>query len=42
MPIPKDKQILYGKTIGRMINLGKGKSKAKKIADKAVLDKEKG
>ena len=42
MPIPKDKQVLYSKIIGRMINLGKGKNKSKKIADKAVLDKEKG
>jgi hypothetical protein len=36
MPIPKDKQKLYGKIIGRMINLGKGKKKVKKIADRAV------
>ena len=37
MPVPKDKQKLYGKIIGRMINLGKGKKKAKEIADKAVV-----
>ena len=40
MPVPKDKQALYGKIIGRMINLGKGKKKAKKIADKAVVEKK--
>lgn len=36
MPIPKDKQELYGKILGRMLNIGKGKKKAKSIAEKAV------
>lgn len=36
LPIPKEKQKLYGKILGHMLNLGKGKKKAKKIADKAV------
>ena len=36
MPIPKDKQKLYGKVIGHMINSGKSQDEAKAIAEAAV------
>lgn len=36
MPIPKDKQKLYAKVIGHMINIGKSPSTAKNIAEAAV------
>lgn len=41
MPIPKAKQALYGKILGHMLNIGKGKKKAKKIAEEAVKGKKK-
>lgn len=40
MPVPKDKQELYGKIVGHMINKGKTLEEAKKIADKAVKKKK--
>lgn len=36
MPIPKDKQNLYGKVIGHNLNQGKSKQEAKEIAEAAV------
>ena len=36
MPVPKDKQELFGKVVGRMINEGKSQEEAKNIADRAV------
>lgn len=36
MPVPKDKQDLYGKVVGKNINAGKSLNAAKRIADKAV------
>ena len=36
MPIPKDKQDLYGKVIGKNINEGKSRKAAKEIAERAV------
>lgn len=36
MPIPKKKQKLYGKILGHMLNLGKGKAQAKSIAEAAI------
>lgn len=36
MPVPKDKQDLYGKIVGKNINSGKSLSAAKRIADKAI------
>lgn len=41
MPVPKDKQDMYGKVVGKNINSGKSLSAAKKIADKAIRDKPK-
>lgn len=36
MPVPKDKEELYGKIAGHMQNEGKSLAEAKNIADKAV------
>lgn len=36
MPVPKDKEKLYGKVVGKNINEGKSMEQAKQIADKAV------
>jgi len=36
MPVPKGKQKLYGKIVGKNINEGKSLEKAKGIADRAV------
>lgn len=36
MPVPKDKQKLYGKIVGFNINHGKSAEEAKKIADAAI------
>jgi len=36
MPVPKDKEKLYGQIVGHNINSGKSFSKAKAIADKAI------
>ncbi len=41
MPVPKDKEALYGKIAGHMQNLGKSLTEAKDIADKAVMSKPK-
>lgn len=40
MPVPKGKQKIYGRILGRMINSGKSKDEAKDIADRAVKHKE--
>lgn len=36
MPVPKDKQDVYGKIVGKNINSGKSLSAAKRVADKAI------
>ncbi len=36
MPVPKDKQALYGKIVGHMMNKGKSLDEAKDIADRAI------
>ncbi len=41
MPVPKSKQKLYGKVVGKMINSGKGLEESKNIADKAIKVKDK-
>ena len=40
MPVPKSKQKLYGKIVGKNINDGKSLEQAKDIADKAVKVKK--
>lgn len=40
MPIPKQKQELYGKVVGHNINTGHSLKEAKSIADKAVKVKK--
>jgi len=42
MPVPKGKQKLYGKIVGKNINEGKSLEKSKDIADRAVVSKKKG
>ena len=36
MPVPKNKQKLYGKVVGHMQNLEKSFEESKNIADKAI------
>lgn len=40
MPVPKGKQELYGKVVGRNINAGKSLAAAKKIADRAIASEQ--
>jgi hypothetical protein len=40
MPVPKSKEKLYGKIVGKNINEGKSVSEAKNIADRAVKVKK--
>ena len=42
MPVPKDKQELYGKIVGHLQNIGYGLTTAKNKADSAVKTKGKG
>jgi len=39
MPVPKDKQTLYGKIVGHLQNLGFSNATAKTKADKAIKPK---
>lgn len=41
MSVPKNKQDLYGKIVGKNINKGKSLEASKKIADRAVKVKKK-
>lgn len=41
MPVPKNKQDLYGKVIGGCLNKGGSKAKCKARAEKAVVSKKK-
>lgn len=38
MPVPKDKEAIYGKIVGHLQNLGYSLDQAKKKTDKAIKD----
>jgi len=41
MPVPKDKQDMYGKVVGHLQNMGYSLEEAKNKADKAVKNSKK-
>lgn len=40
MPVPKDKEKLYGMIVGKNINEGKSLEASKNIADRAIIGKK--